>query len=100
MTKKSQNTQLATKRELKSEIALVRLDIKDVRLDLEKKIDNFQEALGAKLDKIANILDGFVGAVDDLRVENEVGTNQTRELAVKVDDHEKRIRQLESPSSV
>lgn len=51
---------------------------------LEKKIDGVQETLGAKLDKLQNTLDGFVGTVDELRTENEVGAHQIRELDARV----------------
>lgn len=47
------------------------------------------ESVDGKLDKLANTLDGFVKRVDDLSVENTVGTEQIR-------DHEVRIRKLES----
>ena len=63
---------------------------------LNAKIDAVEERLSTKLDKIMNILDGFVGVVDDLRTDNTVGTHQTRELQKKVDDHEERLQQVES----
>ncbi len=52
--------------------------------------------LDSKLDKLQNTLDGFVGTVDDLRTDNTVGTHHTRELQIKVNDHEKRLKQIES----
>lgn len=78
MPKNSQDPQFATKNDLKSEIHLVRKDLKG----LEERID-------IKLDKIANTLDGFVEVVDNLRIENEVGANQIHELR-------KRVTKLES----
>ena len=67
---------------------------------LEKKIDGVEQVLGEKMDKIMNTLVGFVGTVDDLRVDDEVGTHHTREIRIQVDDHEKRIVSLESSVKV
>lgn len=63
---------------------------------LDQKIDSSQKVLSAKLDKLQNTLDGFVGVVDNLRIENEVGADQTAELREKAADHERRITSLES----
>lgn len=50
-----------------------------------------------KLDKLQNTLGSFLGRVDNLEKDNIVGAHHTRELRVQVDDHEKRITQMESP---
>lgn len=86
MPKKSQNSQFLTKR-----------DIQDLASKKDLKV--LEDKLGEKLDNIANTLDGFVGTVDNLRVENEVGANQIRDLRERADDHETRITKLESPSA-
>lgn len=90
MPKKTSSIQVATK----SDIKLLKGDIQS----LEKRMDEEFKNVDSKLDKIANTLDGFVGIVDNLRVENVVGSNQTRELREHVDDHEARITKLESPA--
>lgn len=84
MQKKTASVQVATKSDIKS---------------LDKKIDDNQKILEKKLDKIANTLDGFVGTVDNLRIENEVGANQIRDLRELTDNHETRIAKLESTAS-
>ena len=104
MPKKS-NSQVATKDDLKklatkSELKRVEKSLRQEILKVDEKVERVeesQERVEAKLDKISTQLDGFVGRVDDLTVENKVGANQIRELDVKVDGHEKRIKQLESP---
>ncbi|MBI5452914.1 hypothetical protein HY945_05635 [Candidatus Gottesmanbacteria bacterium] len=53
-----------------------------------------------KLDKLQNTLDGFVGVVDDLRTDNTVGTYQTRELREIMENHEKRLKHLESSKQI
>lgn len=81
MPKKSQKPQVATK----SDIKLLKGDIQG----LEKRMDEKFNNVDVKLDKIANTLDGFVGTVDNLRIENEVGASQIHELR-------KRVTKLES----
>jgi len=92
--------------ELKSESKSIRGEI----LRVEEKMENIEEEikelrsestaefkkLDNKLDKLLNTLDGFVGTVDDLRTDNTVGTHHTRELQINVDEHEKRLKQIES----
>ncbi len=80
---------LATKKELKAEIALVRLDMKDMEERLDDKNRKYK-------DEILTKIDSFAGKTAVLEEENAVGANQIRELDVKVDDHEKRITSLES----
>ena len=110
MPKKSNNSQTATKSDIqrlekstKSNIQRLESDIKrfekSTKLDikgLKHDFKSFEERLGAKIDKIANTLDGFVGRVDDLTIENKVGVNQARELRVQIDDHEERITKIET----
>ncbi len=89
MVKKLQNSNLATK-----------TDLKYLEERLEGKIEGVERSIGEKLDKIANTLDGFVGRVDDLTIENQVGANQIKELEDKVNDHGERITKLESSQSL
>lgn len=81
--------------ELKKTERVLRQEILKVEEKTEELADG-QRELHIKLSRIENTLDGFVGTVDDLRKDNVVGTHQTRELEVKVDGHEKRIKQFES----
>src|SRR3989338_11416653 len=88
--------------ELKSELKLGSKSIRREILKVEERVENLEEGqkrIEAVLGKMAKTLDGFVGRVDDLTVDNEVGTHQTRELEIKVDDHEKRLKNLESSHS-
>lgn len=72
------------------------LKINSVEKKLEAKIDDLEERMNTKLDKIMNTLDWIVGAIDDLRTDNTVGAHHTRELKIKVDDHEKRLKKIET----
>ena len=106
-------SKLVTKEELKKEIKGVRTDLKTESrslrgeiLRVEEKVEKIQDEIKEikadgnrredKLDRLQNTLDGFVGRVDDLSVDNEVGTHQTRELELKVESLEQRVKQLES----
>ena len=64
------------------ESRLQRVEHKSERV--EAKMDKVDQ----KLDKLQNTLDGFVGKVETLGKENEIGTEHYR-------DHEKRISKLE-----
>ena len=85
MSNKSNNTKTATK----SDIALVRLDMKD----MEQRIDDKNR--GYK-DEILTGLDEVMGELQTRREEDSAGTKLIRELDVKADDHEKRIASLET----
>ncbi len=109
-------SKLATKKDikyLKTDIKDLKAESKSIRreiLRVEEKVDNLEEGQKrleeelrelradnhTKLDRLQNTLDGFIGTVDDLRTDNTVGTHHTRELQIKVDDHEKRLKQIES----
>lgn len=107
------DTKVATKADIKD----LKSDSKSIRSELlrvEEKVEDVQDEIKAhrtenkndikelrtgmtdKLDKIANTLDGFVGRVDNLTVDNEVGAHHTRELELKVAALERRVKQLES----
>ena len=66
----------------------------------QKRLENKLDSLEGKFDKMINTLDGIAGAVDDLRTENSVGTHQIRELNLKTEDHEERIKRLKSPTTL
>src|SRR3989344_7973673 len=70
-------------------------------LRVEERVENLEEGqkrMETTLNKISNQLDGFVGRVDDLTNDNEIGTDQIHELRETAKDHEKRIAKLESPN--
>ena len=96
---------LATKAELKQveknlrgEILRVEVRLEGVEEGLKKELKEVKEdvhemygKLTEKIDKLQNTMDSFLGAVDELRTENEVGGHQIREL-------DKRVTKLESSS--
>lgn len=82
----------ATKIELKH----VEKNLRGEILRVEEKVEELQEGqqeIKTTLVKLQNTLDGFVGTVETLRTENEVGAHQLREL-------DKRVTKLESKKSV
>ena len=90
-----------SERILRTEILRVEEKVEKVEDGLkrvEEKLTNKMDGLVAKLDKISNQLDGFVGRVDDLTNDNLIGTDQIHQIHKEIKDHEKRIKQLESPT--
>lgn len=71
-------------------------NLEDGQKSIESKIDKVEQRLGEKIDKVFNKLDRFVGRVDDLTTDNEVGAHQVHELRTVQKVHEKRISKLES----
>lgn len=106
MVKKTSLDQLATKADLVKEAKGLRAEFKRTEKNLrqeilrvEERVENLEEGqarIEAKIDGIANTLDGFVGRVDDLTTDNEVGANQIHELREITKNHETRISKLES----
>ena len=104
MQKNTSDTQVATKKDIRG----LRIDFKKTDkslraeiLKVDERVENIKESqkrVEKKLDKIAITLDGFVGRVDNLTADNQVGIHHTRELRLQVDDQEKRIKNLESPA--
>ena len=92
----------AVKSELKTDIKAVKSEVKFLHqafLKLEARVESLEE--GQKqivmiLKRMESTLDGFVGRVDNLTTDNEVGAHQTREIQQIVDDHEKRLQYIES----
>ncbi len=103
-------TQLATKKDLKATEKSLRAEMLRVEKRVEdldekftkkfeevnEKIRNLEEKFFKRFDKIMTMLDGIAKVVDDLRTENTVGSYHTRELRIQVDNHEKRIKYIES----
>ena len=100
MKKKTKKDSLATKKDLNKLASKV--DFKNLRkevLKIEARVENLEDGQGrieTKLDIIENKLDGFVGTVDNLKKDNEIGTDQYREHDLKITDHESRLTTLES----
>ena len=66
--------------------------IRQETLKVEERVENLEEGqkrMEKTINKISIQLDGFVGRVDDLTKDNEVGTEHYR-------DHEERISKLET----
>lgn len=101
MNKKTSVADFVTKSDLNKAIKgsekVLRTEILRVEEKVEKLQDG-QERIEVTLNRVANQLDGFVGRVDDLTVDNKVGANQISELRATAKDHEKRITKLESPN--
>lgn len=92
---KNDLAKFATKTELKKTERILRTEI----LRVEEKVEELQDGqkrVEATVNRMANQLDGFVGIVDDLRIDSQVGANQIHELRENVKDHETRITELES----
>lgn len=96
----------ATKSELKNVEKNLRAEIlrveekvetlEDGQQAIKQQLTAVEQKLETKIDRILQTLDSFVGRVDNLTTDNEVGTHHTRELRIQIDGHEKRIKHLES----
>ncbi len=107
-----EDAQVATKADikgLKSEVGGLKSEVKELKtefksfrqevLKIEERVENLEEGqtrVETILKRMENTLDGFVGRVDNLTTDNEVGTHQARELSLRVDDHEHRLRHVEA----
>ena len=80
---------------LRQEILRVEERVENVETRLSR-VETKVNSIDNKLDRIAVTLDGFVGRVDNLTTDNEVGANQIHELQKNMEDHGKRIKILES----
>ncbi len=85
-------------RELKASDRAIRADLLRLETRIEK-LEEGQKTILAMLIQIQNTLDAFVGRVDNLTIDNEIGTHQIRELDLKIKNHETRLTHLESPTA-
>jgi len=105
MIKKSQTNNLATKKDIQGIRTEFRQTEKSLRREILKvearteRVEEKVDILDKKLDRIENKIDGFVGVVDNLKKDNEVGADQYREHDVKIKDHEQRLTALESATT-
>lgn len=91
----------ATKSDLNKTVKSTERVLRAEILRVEERVENVEESQKRTeviLNKISNQLDGFVGRVDDLTNDNEIGTDQIHELRKTAKDHEKRITKLETPN--
>ena len=86
MKKKSVRNEVVTKGYLTDELAEFRAGL----------IDQMDQRIDKKFDKVHNTLDKIVGELQDMREENAAGIIQERRLQKQVDNHEKRIKILEA----
>ncbi|MEK7159913.1 MAG: hypothetical protein AAB702_00330 [Patescibacteria group bacterium] len=81
-----------TKSFLKAELKVALNDFRHGLLkELNEKSKKYRDDILTKLDEV-------VGELQTMREENTIGVHQTRELREEVDDHEKRITKLKSPT--
>ena len=102
MKKKDNNAELVTRKILKDELSFLDVKFEDVDgkfQQIDKKFEEMDKNARGYRDEILTKLDGVMGEMQTIREDNTIGTYQTRELRVEVDNHEKRIRRLEKPSA-
>lgn len=63
---------------------------------LERFYQKIKEDQQEYRDENMNRLDEVMGELQNIREDNTIGTYQARELRENVDDHEKRIKKLET----
>lgn len=90
----------ATKHDLKllrRELGLIRDELKE---DIKRSIDLVEARSSKKFqsyrDDVLTKFDAVMGELETMRQENALGVGQTRELYQRVDNHEKRIKKLET----
>jgi len=82
---------------LKRELRLLRDELKqDVRKALDLTEARFSKKFDSYRDDVLTKFDAVMKELETMREESTIGTYQTRELEVKVNNHEKRISTLES----
>lgn len=59
-------------------------------------VNTISDLFNDKIDRIATTQDKILKKLETWEQENEVGANQIHDLRVKTDDHERRIKLLES----
>lgn len=104
---KNQNIISAIKRVEKSLKSNLDNKLKDTELALmvriEERVEKTERVLREEIRDTKNDLmtkiDGIAKGLEDMREEDTAGADLTRELEVKVDNHEERITKLESPAA-
>lgn len=77
-------------------------NVEEKMTNVEGKMTNVEGKLGTMdednkgyRDEVMNKLDNIVGQLENLRIDNEIGANQTYEIRKQLENHEKRIESLE-----
>lgn len=92
MKQKGKSQELVTKGYLKEELGILETRI-NIKFDkLKREIDDNAQKYR---DQVLTKIDGVMGQLETLREDSLIGAHQTRELRKQVDDHEKRLVQLE-----
>ncbi|MDP3244049.1 MAG: hypothetical protein Q8M83_00045 [bacterium] len=68
------------------------------KIDLDEAFEQYDEKNRGYKDEVLTGLDSVMKELETMREESTIGVHQTRELREDVDDHEKRITKLESPT--
>jgi hypothetical protein len=92
MKKTKDNSKIATEEYLDKRLKILKVEIIE---ELDERLEEVDKHNKTYKDQVFNKLDHIVGQLENLRIDNEVGANQTSELWDKADDHEKRIATLE-----
>lgn len=101
MKNKFVRSEVVTKGHLSDEFSELKKDLREEMLDLrEGIIDQVDSKMKRHNDKVLAGLDKISKELQDMREEDAAGTLQMRRLNEKVDNHEKRIARLESPTSI
>lgn len=101
MLKKPISNQVATNKdihEFRNKFKKTEKNLRADSLKLEARLENLEEGqkrIEITVNRTANTLDSFLKRLDNLETDNKVGTNQTRDLRVQIDDQEERISRLE-----
>ena len=70
--------------------------IAQVEDSLDRKIGQVEDKIDKKFDRVYISLDKVIKELSDIREESAAGELQERRLKKKVEDHENRIKKLES----
>ena len=92
MKQKNKSEELATKKDLQNVEEKLRFEIKTSADEILIKVD---ENARKYKDEILTKLDEAMGEFETIREDNIIGTHQTSQLREDVDEHEKRIKNLE-----
>lgn len=65
------------------------------KIELDEAFEAYDEKNRGYIDKVLTGLDKVMKELETIREDNVIGTDQTRELRIDVDNHEKRILTLE-----
>lgn len=93
--KNNKSTSLATKSDLKKAEKSLRAELLRLEVKMEGMEERIDENAKKYRDQVLGKLDGVMGELETMRQENTIGAYQTSELRKQIDDHEKRLVQLE-----